>query len=66
MSKQTVVTPQKSPRLVEETSTDEVHASSFNILTQTLPQKIVETPARGGFLSFERSKGEKTRSKEKG
>ncbi|KAG5625992.1 hypothetical protein H5410_011210 [Solanum commersonii] len=48
MSKKTVVTPRKIPRLVEGTFTDEVHAPSFNILTQTSPPNIVETPARGG------------------
>ncbi|KAG5627707.1 hypothetical protein H5410_012925 [Solanum commersonii] len=43
-----VVTPRKSPRLVEGTFTDEVHASPFNILTQTPPSIIVENPNRGG------------------
>ncbi|KAG5594382.1 hypothetical protein H5410_035614 [Solanum commersonii] len=47
MSKKTVVTPRKSPRLVEGTFTDEVHAPSFNRLTQISPPKNVETPARG-------------------
>lgn len=48
MSKKMVVTPRKIPRLVEGTSTDEVHAPSFNILTQTPLPNIVETPVRGG------------------
>ncbi|KAG5605686.1 hypothetical protein H5410_027178 [Solanum commersonii] len=48
MSKKKVVTPRKSPRLVKGTSTDEVQSPSFNILSQTPPPKIVETPPRGG------------------
>ncbi|KAG5570130.1 hypothetical protein H5410_059896 [Solanum commersonii] len=48
MLKKTVVTPRKIPRLVEGTSMDEVHAPSFNILTQIPLPNIVETPARGG------------------
>ncbi|KAG5616244.1 hypothetical protein H5410_016068, partial [Solanum commersonii] len=45
MSKKMIVTSRKIPRLVEGTSTDEVHAPSFNLLTQTPPPNIVETPA---------------------
>jgi len=45
MSKKPIEMPRKSPRLIEGTSTDEVHAPSFNILTQTPPPKIVENPA---------------------
>jgi len=36
--------------LVEGTSMDEVHAPTFNMLTQTPPPKNVETPAKGGKL----------------
>ncbi|KAG5617023.1 hypothetical protein H5410_016847 [Solanum commersonii] len=39
MSTKIIVTPRKSPRLVEGTSTDEVHAPTFNILTQIPPSK---------------------------
>ncbi|KAG5584204.1 hypothetical protein H5410_044638 [Solanum commersonii] len=42
MSKKTVVTPRKSPLLVEGTYTDEVHALSFNILTQTPSPNIIK------------------------
>ncbi|KAG5630341.1 hypothetical protein H5410_002058 [Solanum commersonii] len=42
MSKKTVVTPQKSPLLVEGTYTDEVHAPSFSILTQTPSPNICD------------------------
>ncbi|KAG5587963.1 hypothetical protein H5410_048397 [Solanum commersonii] len=42
MSKKTVVTPQKSPLLVEGTYTDEVHAPSFNILIQTPSPNICD------------------------
>ncbi|KAG5569491.1 hypothetical protein H5410_059257 [Solanum commersonii] len=45
MSKKTVVTPQKSPLLVEGTYTDKVHAPSFNILTQTPSPNISEDGA---------------------
>uniref|UniRef100_M1DWM1 Ulp1 protease family, C-terminal catalytic domain containing protein n=1 Tax=Solanum tuberosum TaxID=4113 RepID=M1DWM1_SOLTU len=48
MSKKHVLTPRKSPRLVEATSTDEVHAPTFNILTQTPPPKNNEISAKGG------------------
>ncbi|KAG5618206.1 hypothetical protein H5410_018030 [Solanum commersonii] len=53
MSKKTVVTPRKIPRLVEGTSTDEVHAPSFNILTQIPLPNIVETPARVVYKWYE-------------
>ncbi|KAG5568031.1 hypothetical protein H5410_064953 [Solanum commersonii] len=46
MSKKFIETPRKSPILVEGTSTDEVHAPTFNILTQSPPPpKFVENPA---------------------
>ncbi|KAG5574685.1 hypothetical protein H5410_054819 [Solanum commersonii] len=66
MSKKPVVTPQKSPQLVEGTSTDEVHAPSFNILTQTLPPKIVETLARGGSSLLKDQKEIKKTKQRKG
>ncbi|KAG5602400.1 hypothetical protein H5410_033770 [Solanum commersonii] len=47
MSKKHVITPRKSPRLVETTSTDEIHAPAFNILTQTLSPKKNEISAKG-------------------
>ncbi|KAL3373741.1 hypothetical protein AABB24_005633, partial [Solanum stoloniferum] len=50
------VTPRKSPRLVEGTSTDEVHAPSFNILTQTPPPIIVENSDRDGSYKKEKKK----------
>ncbi|KAG5614821.1 hypothetical protein H5410_014645 [Solanum commersonii] len=65
MSKKTVVTTRKIPRLVEGTSTDEVHAPSFNILTQTPLSKIVETPARGGS-SLLKDQKQKKRTQIKG
>ncbi|KAG5630215.1 hypothetical protein H5410_001932 [Solanum commersonii] len=54
MSKKTVVTPQKSPLLVEGTYTDEIHAPSFNILTQTPSPNIDES---------DKSKGKKRKGK---
>ncbi|KAG5612233.1 hypothetical protein H5410_023514 [Solanum commersonii] len=63
MSKKMVVTPRKSPRLVEGTSTDEVHAPSFNILTQTPSSKIVETLARGGSSLLKDQKEKKNEAK---
>ncbi|KAG5575498.1 hypothetical protein H5410_055632 [Solanum commersonii] len=46
MSKKIIVTLRKSPRLVEGTSMDEVHAPTFNILTQTPPSKNVENSGK--------------------
>ncbi|KAG5570252.1 hypothetical protein H5410_060018 [Solanum commersonii] len=54
MSKKTVVTPQKIPLLVEGTYVDEVHAPSFNILTQTASPNIGES---------NKSKGRKRKGK---
>ncbi|KAH0742984.1 hypothetical protein KY290_030977 [Solanum tuberosum] len=65
MSKKTVVTPRKCPRLVEGTSTDEVHAPSFNILTQTTSPKIVETPTRGGSSLLKDQKEKKNEAKKR-
>ncbi|KAG5620067.1 hypothetical protein H5410_005285, partial [Solanum commersonii] len=47
-SKKLVQTPQKSSRLVEATSTDEIDAPTFNILTQISPPKKNEIPTKGG------------------
>ncbi|KAG5617605.1 hypothetical protein H5410_017429 [Solanum commersonii] len=54
MPKKMVVTPQKIPLLVKGTYTDEVHAPSFNILTQTPSPNIGE---------FDKSKGKKRKGK---
>ncbi|KAG5599151.1 hypothetical protein H5410_030521 [Solanum commersonii] len=65
MSKKTIVTPRKSPRLVEGTSTDEVHTPTFNILTQTPPPKNVETPAKGGSSHLKDQKEKKYEAKKR-
>ncbi|KAH0765128.1 hypothetical protein KY285_000999 [Solanum tuberosum] len=65
MSKKMVVTPRKIPRLVEGTSTDEVQAPSFNILTQTPSPKFVETPARGGSSLLKDQKEKKNEVKKR-
>uniref|UniRef100_M1DKL9 Uncharacterized protein n=1 Tax=Solanum tuberosum TaxID=4113 RepID=M1DKL9_SOLTU len=63
MSKKTIVTPRKSPRLVEGTSTDEVHAPTFNILTQTPLPKNVEIPAKCGSSQSKDQKEKKNKAK---
>ncbi|KAG5601596.1 hypothetical protein H5410_032966 [Solanum commersonii] len=63
MSKKIIVTPRKSPRLVEGTFTDEVHAPTFNILTQTPSSKYVETPAKGGSSHSKDQKEKKTKQR---
>ncbi|KAG5619187.1 hypothetical protein H5410_019011 [Solanum commersonii] len=65
MSKEIIVTPQKSPRLVEGTSMDEVHAPTFNILTQTPLPKNVETPAKGGSSHLKDQKEKKNEAKKR-
>ncbi|KAG5616813.1 hypothetical protein H5410_016637 [Solanum commersonii] len=63
MSKKPIETPQKSPRLGEGTSNDDVHVSNFNILTQTPsptpPPKIVENPATDGSSKLKEQQREK-------
>ncbi|KAK6788590.1 hypothetical protein RDI58_012388 [Solanum bulbocastanum] len=65
MSKKIIVMPQKSPQLVEGTSTDEVHAPTFNILTQSLLPKNVETPAKGGSSHLKDQKEKKNEAKKR-
>ncbi|KAK6780352.1 hypothetical protein RDI58_022536 [Solanum bulbocastanum] len=60
MMKKSVLTPIKSPRLVEATSTDEVHAPTFNILTQTPPPKNNEISTKGCSSQSKISQAKKT------
>ncbi|KAG5578886.1 hypothetical protein H5410_049513 [Solanum commersonii] len=71
MSKKSIETSRKSPRLIKGTSTDEVHAPTFNILTQTLPPKIVENLANienqvmGGSSQLKDRKEKKNETKKR-
>ncbi|KAG5576486.1 hypothetical protein H5410_056620 [Solanum commersonii] len=65
MSKKIIVTPRKNPQLLEGSSTDEVHAPTFNILTQILPPKNIETPAKGGSSHLKDQKEKKNEAKKR-
>ncbi|KAG5589572.1 hypothetical protein H5410_040086 [Solanum commersonii] len=65
MLKKIIETSRKSPRLVEGTSTDEVHAPTFNILTQTPSPKHVETSAKGGSSHFKDQNEKKNEAKKR-
>ncbi|KAG5632182.1 hypothetical protein H5410_003899 [Solanum commersonii] len=60
MSKKQIETPRKSP-IIDEISTDDAHAPSFNILSQTPPSKTDQIPATGGPS---RSKNQKDKNNE--
>uniref|UniRef100_M1DZN4 Uncharacterized protein n=1 Tax=Solanum tuberosum TaxID=4113 RepID=M1DZN4_SOLTU len=67
MSKKLDHTPRKSPRLVEATSTTEIEAPTFNILTQSHPPNKNESPAKKGGTSQRKKqvtqKGKKSQEK---
>uniref|UniRef100_M1DIZ0 Uncharacterized protein n=1 Tax=Solanum tuberosum TaxID=4113 RepID=M1DIZ0_SOLTU len=67
MSKKSEHTSRKSPRLVEATSTVEIDALTFNILTQTPPPNKNESPAKKGGTSQRKKhvtkKGKKSQAK---
>ncbi|KAG5570835.1 hypothetical protein H5410_060601 [Solanum commersonii] len=60
MSKKQIETPRKTPRF-DGISTDDAHAPSFNILSQTPPSKTVQIPTTGGPS---RSKNQKDKNNE--
>ena len=70
MSKRGNETPRKSRRLNEEASSDDFHAPSFKILSQTQSQpSSVKVKSRSGKSTIEKKKKNiqrKTRRREKG
>ena len=68
MSKRSNETPRKSRRLNEEASSDDFHAPSFKILSQTQSQpSSVKVKSRSGKSKIEKKNIQrKTRRREKG
>ncbi|TMW86273.1 hypothetical protein EJD97_021638 [Solanum chilense] len=65
MSRKVSGTPRKSRRLVEESSSDDFHVPSFNILTQTQSKKSTEKETASSVKSkIEKNKNKKRQRKE--
>ncbi|KAG5592328.1 hypothetical protein H5410_042842 [Solanum commersonii] len=63
MFKKLLETPRKSPRF-DGTSIDDVHVSSFYILSETPPPKTIEIPATGGSSRSKNKKDKNNEAKE--